>query len=66
MSHPECRVALIVGIVGTALKEHVFSELWFGGTDEEVRALEELQEKQKHGEGESGRSEIFRSSFTDI
>ena len=49
---PECRVALIVGIIGTALKEHVFSELWFGGTEEQIEELEALQEKQKHGEGE--------------
>lgn len=47
----ECRVALLVGIIGTALKEHVFSELWFGGTDEQIDELERLQEKQKHGEG---------------
>jgi hypothetical protein len=65
LTQPECRVALIVGIVGTALKEHVFSELWFGGTDEEIRALEELQEKQKHGEGESGKSETYRKQITE-
>ena len=57
---PECRVALIVGIIGTALKEHVFSELWFGGTDEQIEELEALQERQKHGEGESGRSKAPR------
>lgn len=65
LTQPECRVALIVGIVGTALKEHVFSELWFGGTDEEIRALEELQEKQKHGEGESDRFVTSRKQITD-
>jgi hypothetical protein len=63
---PECRVALIVGVIGTALKEHVFSELWFGGTDEEIGALEELQEKQKHDEGKGGRNEISRKQITDI
>jgi hypothetical protein len=51
LANPECRVALVVGIIGTALKEHVFSELWFGGTDEQVEELEKLQERQKHGEG---------------
>lgn len=56
LANPERRVALVVGIIGTALKEHVFNELWFGGTDEEIGALEALQEKQKHGEGESGTS----------
>lgn len=49
--HPECRIALVVGILGTALKEHVFSALWFSGTDEQIEELEALQEKQKHGEG---------------
>lgn len=49
---PECRVALVVGIIGTALKEHVFSDLWFGGTDEQKEELQKLQEKQKHGDGE--------------
>lgn len=48
---PECRVALVVGIVGTALKEHVFSALWFGGTDEQIEELQKLQEKQKNGDG---------------
>lgn len=48
---PECRVALVVGIIGTALKEHVFSALWFGGTDEQEAELQNLQEKQKYGDG---------------
>lgn len=66
LSHPERRVALIVGIIGTALKEHVFSELWFGGTDEQIGELETLQERQKHGEGESKKLETFRTQFADI
>jgi hypothetical protein len=66
LTQPECRVALMVGIIGTALKEHVFSELWFGGTDEEIGALEALQEKQKHGEGESNRSKASKKQFTDV
>jgi hypothetical protein len=57
---------LIVGIIGTALKEHVFSELWFGGTDDEIRALEELQEKQKHDEGKGCRNETSRKQIIDI
>lgn len=66
LSQPECRVALVVGIIGTALKEHVFSELWFGGTDEQIEELEALQERQKNGEGESGRHEPSRKPFTDV
>jgi len=63
LTQPECRVALMVGIIGTALKEHVFSELWFGGTDEEIGALEALQEKQKRGEGESNKSKTSRDNL---
>ena len=63
---PECRVALMVGIIGMVLKEHVFSELWFGGTDEQIGALEALQERQKDGDGESGRIESSRKLFTDM
>lgn len=48
----DCRAAVVVGIIGTALKEHVFSESWFGGTDEQIEELEKLQERQKHGDGE--------------
>jgi hypothetical protein len=53
LADSETRVALVVGIVGTALKEHVFSDLWFAGTDEQIEELERLQERQKHGDGES-------------
>ena len=64
---PECRVALVVGIIGTALKEHVFSELWFGGTDEQIEELEKLQERQKDGEGETAELRLSRESVvTDV
>jgi hypothetical protein len=53
LADSETRVALLVGIIGTALKEHVFSELWFGGTEEQIEELERLQERQKNGDGES-------------
>jgi hypothetical protein len=62
LTNPECRVALVVGIIGTALKEHVFSELWFSGTDEQIEELEALQEKQKHGEGVLTKSGIPSNS----
>jgi hypothetical protein len=52
LADSETRVSLVVGIIGTALKEHVFSELWFAGTDEQIEELEKLQERQKHGDGE--------------
>lgn len=44
--------ALIVGIVGNALKKHVFSALWFGGTTKQTEELDELQQKQAEGDGE--------------
>jgi hypothetical protein len=58
----DCRIALVSGIIGTALKEHVFSELWFSGTDEQIEELETLQEKQKNGEGQFDQSEAFDKS----
>jgi len=61
----DCRIALVSGIIGTALKEHVFSELWFSGTDEQIEELEALQEKQKDGEGEFHQSEAFEQFVTD-
>jgi len=36
-----CRRALVLGLVGRALKEWVFDELWFGCLGEESQALEE-------------------------
>jgi hypothetical protein len=53
LADSETRVALVIGIIGTALKEHVFSDLWFAGTDEQIEEVERLQERQKHGDGES-------------
>ncbi|KAK4542794.1 hypothetical protein LTR36_006170 [Oleoguttula mirabilis] len=35
----ECRKALVFGIIGRALKESVFSELWFGATEEQHKEL---------------------------
>lgn len=45
--------ALIIGIVSTALKEHVFSALWFGATPDQEQELHNLQERQKEGDGKN-------------
>lgn len=44
--------ALIVGIIGTVLKEHVFSALWFGGTAQQNEELHQMQENQAETDGE--------------
>ena len=51
LNNAECLTALIVGIVGSALKEHVFSALWFGGSDEEIAILENYQQKEIDEDG---------------
>ncbi|EME82946.1 uncharacterized protein MYCFIDRAFT_90185 [Pseudocercospora fijiensis CIRAD86] len=38
-----CRKALVVGIIGRALKEHVFGSLWFGATAEQLTRLEDME-----------------------
>lgn len=51
LNNAECLTALIVGIVGSALKKHVFSALWFGGSDEEIAILENYQQKEIDEDG---------------
>jgi hypothetical protein len=51
LTDKECLTALVVGIVGMALKEHVFSALWFGGNSAQVEELEQLEEDQMHDDG---------------
>lgn len=51
LTDEECLTALVVGIVGSALKEHVFSALWFGGNTTEIDLLQECQERQKEEDG---------------
>lgn len=52
LTESDCLRGLIVGIVGMALKEHVFSALWFGGTPSQIEELAELEEKEKEEDGE--------------
>lgn len=61
----ECLTALVVGIVGNALKEHVFSAIWFGGTNTQIDDLE-LQEDQQKDEDGKQRCGIMPSSFIDF
>ncbi|KAF2770242.1 hypothetical protein EJ03DRAFT_335668 [Teratosphaeria nubilosa] len=39
---PDTRQALVMGIIGRALKEHVFSDLWFGGLEAEKKELDKI------------------------
>lgn len=52
LTDKESLTALVVAIVGHALKEHVFSTLWFGGHPEDIDILEKLQEEEKDEDGE--------------
>ncbi|KAM0720156.1 hypothetical protein Q7P37_004292 [Cladosporium fusiforme] len=53
LAGPETVEALVIGIISTALKEHVFSALWLGGTIEQIEMLEKLEDAQKEGDGYS-------------
>ena len=49
-----CRSALVLGIIGRALKEHVFSVLYFGGDPKLVEKLEKMEREEVHMDGKSG------------
>lgn len=49
---PEMREAVVVGIVGRGLREHVFGELWVGGDGELRRDLVELEIGMQEEDGE--------------
>lgn len=46
-----CRQALVVGIIGRALEEHVFSSLFFGGDKALIERLHEMEMEQVDDEG---------------
>ena len=48
-----CRRALVFGILGRVLKEHVFDDLWFGGTDAQRQALHQSQVDMAESDGKS-------------
>ena len=51
-----CRQALVSGILGRALKENVFNELFFGGDGRLVKALGELEQEQEYQDGKASLS----------
>lgn len=53
VSTPEMREALVVGIMGRALKEHIFSDLYFGASDELKQDLIDLERRMRDEDGES-------------
>lgn len=47
----ESRTALVIGIIGRLLEEHVFSALYFGGSEELVERLSKMEQDQVNDEG---------------
>jgi hypothetical protein len=47
----DARKALVWGIVGRALKEHVFGALWFGATDDQQSKLEAHEQRSTDKDG---------------
>lgn len=54
----ETMAALVIGIISTALKEHIFSALWLGGTTEQIEELEMLEHRQRVNDGMSCSSDV--------
>lgn len=53
LTEQETRSSLVVGMIGRALKEHVFTDLWFGASPEEKGTLHQLEmERADMTEGE--------------
>lgn len=48
-----CRQALVLGIIGRALKENVFNELYFGGSQRLVENLSKMEQEQTHQDGKT-------------
>ena len=48
-----CRQALVLGIIGRALKENVFNELYFGGSERLVENLSKMEQEQTHQDGKT-------------
>lgn len=51
LADSESTAALVVGIIGTALREHVFSALYFGGTEEQIEELRIMEQNQIDKDG---------------
>lgn len=49
----ETMTALLAGIISAALREHIFSALWLGGTSEQIEELEMLEHRQRVNDGMS-------------
>lgn len=53
LTNRTCRQALMIGIIGRALEEHVFSALFFGGQPRLTESLDKMERDQIDGEGKS-------------
>jgi len=58
----QCLQALVLGVLGRALKEHVFGALWFGGSEKEIKQLEALEIKGAEMDGMSSSPQCLSSS----
>ena len=55
LTQGETRRALAIGIVGRALKEHVFGDLWFGATPAEKKIMSEKEESARFKDSLDGK-----------
>lgn len=51
LADTESTTALVVGILGTALRQHVFSALYFGGTPQQIEELMSMEASQIEKDG---------------
>ena len=66
LSDTTCRQALVLGIIGRALKEHVFNELYFGGSDRLVESLSKMEQEQTHLDGKPSSLPLLQSILLTI
>lgn len=55
LTQGETRRALAIGIIGRALKEHVFGDLWFGALPVEKNMMSNLEESEKFKDSLDGK-----------
>ncbi|KJX98872.1 hypothetical protein TI39_contig385g00021 [Zymoseptoria brevis] len=51
LTEKESRRSFVVGILGMAIKEKVFGDLWFGGDEEQKKQLEDLEREGVEKDG---------------
>ena len=51
LTDQKCRQALVLGVLGRALKEHVFNHLCFGGSEQLLDELSQQEKAKFHSDG---------------